>query len=192
MAEFPWRTTARTHVTVEGFNLTPNQAQPQLRHQQRDASVVWDESPLYRCFCPARDGRTPTGSTRCVVADVRLTSLTLAADTFSRRAVSRTPRPSSSAARIRSTWNGVVRGLPNRLPDDLARSSPASTRSRIIARSNSGTRPTCRTTSCRMASRCRAPAGAGRGRCRGIVARPANRSGLTGIAQPSTRAGRHP
>ena len=38
----PWRTTARTHVTVEGFNLTPNQAQPQLRHQQRDASVVWD------------------------------------------------------------------------------------------------------------------------------------------------------
>ena len=76
-----------------------------------------------------------------MVADVRLTSLTLAADTFGRRAVSRTPRPSSSAARIRSTWNGVVRGLPNRLPDDLARSSPASTRSRIIARSNSENTP---------------------------------------------------
>jgi hypothetical protein len=70
-------------------------------------------------------------------ADIRLTSLTLAALTFSSRAVSRTPRPSSSAARMRSILNGVVRGLPRRLPDDLARSSPAITRSRIIARSNS-------------------------------------------------------
>jgi hypothetical protein len=59
------------------------------------------------------------------VADKRLTSLTLAADTFSSLAVSRTPRPSSNAERIRCTWNGVVLGLPRRLPDDLARSSPA-------------------------------------------------------------------
>ena len=72
-----------------------------------------------------------------VIADMRLTSLTLAADTFSSLAVSRTPRPSSNARRMRCTWNGVVLGLPRRLPDDRARSSPASTRSRIIARSNS-------------------------------------------------------
>ena len=68
---------------------------------------------------------------------MRLTSLTLAALTFSSRAVSRTPRPSSNARRMRCTWNGVVLGLPRRLPDDRARSSPAITRSRIIARSNS-------------------------------------------------------
>ena len=49
----------------------------------------------------------------------------------------RTPRPSSNARRMRCTLNGVVLGLPRRLPDDRARSSPAITRSRIIARSNS-------------------------------------------------------
>ena len=70
-------------------------------------------------------------------ADMRLTSDTLAALTFSSRAVSRTPRPSSSAARMRSILNGVVLGLPNRLPDALARSRPARTRSRIIDLSNS-------------------------------------------------------
>jgi hypothetical protein len=75
------------------------------------------------------------------VADKRLTSLTLAADTFSSLAVSRTPRPSSNAERIRCTWNGVVLGLPRRLPDDRARSSPAITRSLIIARSNSENTP---------------------------------------------------
>ena len=32
--------------------------------------------------------------------------------------------------RMRCTWNGVVLGLPQRLPDDRARSSPAITRSR--------------------------------------------------------------
>ena len=57
-----------------------------------------------------------------MVAGIRLTSLTLAALTFNSLAVSLTPRPSSRAARIRCTLNGVVRGLPNRLPDDLARS----------------------------------------------------------------------
>ena len=41
---------------------------------------------------------------------MRLISLTLAADTFSNRAVSRTPRPSSNACRIRCTVNGVVLG----------------------------------------------------------------------------------
>jgi hypothetical protein len=58
---------------------------------------------------------------------MRLISLTLAALTFSSRAVSRTPRPSSRAARIRPIWNGVVLGLPRRLPDDRARSKPAIT-----------------------------------------------------------------
>jgi hypothetical protein len=67
-----------------------------------------------------------------VFADIRLTSLTLAADTFSSLAVSRTPRPSSNARRMRCTWNGVVLGLPRRLPDDRARSSPASTPARIV------------------------------------------------------------
>ena len=47
---------------------------------------------------------------------MRRTRDTVAADTFSSRAVSRTPRPSSNARRMRCTWNGVVRGLPNRLP----------------------------------------------------------------------------
>ena len=78
---------------------------------------------------------------RSTAADIRLTSLTLAALTFSSRAVSRTPRPSSRAARMRPILNGVVLGLPRRLPDDLARSSLASTRSRIIARSNSENTP---------------------------------------------------
>ena len=50
-----------------------------------------------------------------VIADIRLTSLTLAALTFSSRAVSRPPRPSSSAARMRLTLNGVVLGLPTAL-----------------------------------------------------------------------------
>jgi hypothetical protein len=72
------------------------------------------------------------------VGDIRRTSHTLAALTFSRGAVALTPRPSSNAKRMRGTWNGVVLGLPRRLPDDRARSTPASTRSRIIARSNSG------------------------------------------------------
>jgi hypothetical protein len=45
-----------------------------------------------------------------------------AALTFSNLAVSRTPRPSSNAARVRCTLNDAVRGLPNRLPDDRARS----------------------------------------------------------------------
>ena len=67
------------------------------------------------------------GSQPVALADIRLTSLTLAADTFSSLAVSLTPRPSSNAARIRCTWNGVLRGLPRRLPDDRARSSPAIT-----------------------------------------------------------------
>jgi hypothetical protein len=51
-------------------------------------------------------------------ANSRRTSLTLAAETLSSRAVSRTPRPSSSAARMRSILNGVVLRLPRRLPDD--------------------------------------------------------------------------
>ena len=99
-------------------------------------------SPLY--FRPTRDGGTPTGSeTRCGAAGghMRRTSDTLAADTFSSRAVSRTPRPSSNAARIRSILNGVVLGLPRRLPDDRARSRPAITRSRIIDLSNSPNKP---------------------------------------------------
>jgi hypothetical protein len=70
------------------------------------------------------------GGQPIVVADIRRTSLTLAADTFNSRAVSRTPRPSSKAARIRCTLNGVVFGLSLRLPDDRARSSPAMTPSR--------------------------------------------------------------
>jgi hypothetical protein len=45
---------------------------------------------------------------------MRLTSDTLAAATLSSPAVSRTPRPSSNAARMRCTWNGVVLGLPRR------------------------------------------------------------------------------
>ena len=84
-----------------------------------------------------RFGMADQGCRPAEVADMRLTSLTLAADTFSSLAVSRTPRPSSNARRMRCTWNGVVLGLPRRLPDDRARSSPAITRSRIIARSNS-------------------------------------------------------
>ena len=67
----------------------------------------------------------------------RRTSLTLVALTFRSLAVSLTPRPSFCAARMRSILNGVVLGLPRRLPDDRARSRPAITRSRIIARSNS-------------------------------------------------------
>ena len=35
-----------------------DQAQPQLRDQQRDGSVVRDESPLYRCFRPTRSEMT--------------------------------------------------------------------------------------------------------------------------------------
>jgi hypothetical protein len=62
-----------------------------------------------------------------VATDMRLTSLTLAALTFNSRTVSRTPRPASRAARMRCTVNGVVLGLPRRLPDDRARSSPAIT-----------------------------------------------------------------
>ena len=120
------------------------------------------------------------------VADMRLTSDTLAADTLSSPAVSRTPRPSSNAARMRCTWNGVVLGLPRRLPDNRARSRPAITRSRIIARSNSLNTPASRTAFCRMASRYRAPAGGGRGRCRGIVARPADRSGPTATVPADT------
>jgi hypothetical protein len=72
-----------------------------------------------------------------VVTDMRLTSDTLAGLTFNRRAVSRTPRPSSNARRMRCMIYGVVLGPPRRLPDALARSKPAITRSRIIARSNS-------------------------------------------------------
>jgi hypothetical protein len=69
-------------------------------------------------------------------AAIRRTWDTLAGLTFS-RAVSLTPRPSFSAARMRSTVNGVVLGQPRRLPDDRARSKPAITRFQIIARSNS-------------------------------------------------------
>jgi hypothetical protein len=69
-------------------------------------------------------------------AAIRRTWDTLAADTFNSRVVSRTPRPSSDARRMRCTVNGVVLGRPRRLPEDRARSSPASTRSLIIARSN--------------------------------------------------------
>ena len=90
------------------------------------------ESPLYRCFVPREMGKRRLSQRGAVpVADIRRTSLTLAADTLSSRAVSRTPRPSSNARRMRCIWNGVVLGLPRRLPDDLARSSPANTRSRI-------------------------------------------------------------
>jgi hypothetical protein len=66
-----------------------------------------------------------------------LISMTLAALTFNSRAVARIPRPSSNARRMRSTLMGGIRGRPRRLPDDRARSNPASTRSRIMARSNS-------------------------------------------------------
>lgn len=50
------------------------------------------------------------------LAMARRTSDTLAALTLSRRAVSRTPRPSTNAARIRPTLNGLVKGQPRRLP----------------------------------------------------------------------------
>ena len=86
--------------------------------------------------CGVAASWTPGGQP-VAFADIRLTSLTLAADIFSSLAVSLTPHPSSRAARISSTRNGAVLGLPNRLPNDRARSSPAITRSRIIARSNS-------------------------------------------------------
>ena len=56
-----------------------------------------------------------------VVADIRRTSPPLAGNTFRTRAASRAPRPSSSAARMRPIWNGVVLGLPRRLPAALAR-----------------------------------------------------------------------
>ena len=47
------------------------------------------------------------GSQPIGVADIRLTS-----DTFSSSAVSLTPRPSSRAARMRCTWNGVFSACP--------------------------------------------------------------------------------
>jgi hypothetical protein len=118
--------------------MTSDRAQPQLLDQRGDGSVVWDgiTSPLV-FSSHEMAARRLDQECRPVITDMRLTSLTLAADTFSNRAVSRTPRPSSRAARIRCTVNCVVLGLPRRLPDDLARSRPTITRSRIIDLSNS-------------------------------------------------------
>jgi hypothetical protein len=109
--------------------------------------------------------------------------------------------PLVEAARIHCTVNSVVLGRPRRLPDDRARSSPASTRSLIIARSNSLTTPSTPNSARPDGSKCPVPAGAGTDRCRGIIARPANRSGLAGIVPTGTltmpprcrtRAGQHP
>jgi hypothetical protein len=62
------------------------------------------ESPYYRCFRPtgmaARRLDQKLGAV-LLAGIMCLISLTLAALTFSSRAVSRTPRPSSRAARIR-------------------------------------------------------------------------------------------
>ena len=52
------------------------------------------------------------------VVDMRRTSETLAADTFSNLAVSRTPRPSSNARRMLCTWNGVAGRTRNLVQPD--------------------------------------------------------------------------
>ena len=78
------------------------------------------------------------GCRHAEVTDIRRTSAHLGGDYLQQpRRLSHTTAFIQCAARMRCTWNGVVLGLPKRLPDDLARSSPAITRSRIIARSNS-------------------------------------------------------
>ena len=105
----------------------------------RGASIRWSrpECRFLLAGSLRSSSESNSGGQPVAFADIRLTSLTLAADIFSSLAVSLTPHPSSRAARISSTRNGAVLGLPNRLPNDRARSSPAITRSRIIARSNS-------------------------------------------------------
>jgi hypothetical protein len=42
--------------------MASDEAQPQLRDQRRDGSVVWDESTSFQVFSSHRDGGTPTGS----------------------------------------------------------------------------------------------------------------------------------
>jgi hypothetical protein len=54
--------------------------------------------------------------TRVAAGIACLISLTLAADTFNKRAVSRMPLPSPNAERMRPTLNGVIGGRPSRLP----------------------------------------------------------------------------
>jgi integrase len=42
--------------------MASDEAQPQLRDQRRDGSVVWDEFTSFQVFSSHRDGGTPTGS----------------------------------------------------------------------------------------------------------------------------------
>ena len=96
-----------------------------------------DEPPCFRYDGASIRQLPPVHCATRSQFDIRLISLTLAADIFSSRAVSRTPRPSSSARRTRSILIGAIGGLPSRVPDDRGSIQTGHTRSRIMARSNS-------------------------------------------------------
>lgn len=68
---------------------------------------------------------------------LRFMALTFAALTCRSRDVSLMPLPDAKARSICAIWIGAMGGLPRRLLSRRARSSPARTRSEIIARSNS-------------------------------------------------------
>ena len=80
------------------------------------------------------------GCRPAVVADMRRISETLAAETFSSRAVSRTPRPSSSAARMRSILNDF---RPSQAPSTSPRRHPVRIINHVAAMAG------CQTFSCR-------------------------------------------
>jgi hypothetical protein len=120
-------TRIEVRLDQESLTRSPNSVIPTIHrgdclpthHPFGQTKTQYDRSHLRPELHPGRCIAAQT----CIVAQngkhARLTSLTLAADTFSSRAVSRTSRPSFSAARMRPILNGVVRGRPRHLPDDV-------------------------------------------------------------------------